>query len=756
MSVIGSTTEFTVNLFTASDQLHPRIARFTNGNIIHVFQTKRADNIYFDVDARILDAPYLSQILTETQLNTFQQTGVQASATEPIVAALTGGGGVVVWTDDRQDGDADGIYARLISGTGTLGGVEFRINSTLASFQNQPTIAALSSGGFVVAWTDASQTPGDTSSQAIRARLFDASGNPVAYNGSSNDFVVNTTTTFNQQQPAVAALAGGGFVVTWTDTSNAIGQNVDVRGRVFNAAGPVGGDFVIPTQLSNVQTNSHVAALSSGGFVVAWTDGLGDALGQNPLRGRIFDAGGTAIGSDFVVNATGQQNNNFEVSIASLPDSRFVAAWTDNSQTLGDASGKAVHARIFLNDGTPIGSEFLLNKASVTGDQFAPSLQSVGTAIYASWTDGAVDGSGSGIRTAVFNAAAYQAGDGGESWLGFSVADTITGGAGNDTIDGRAGADSINGGGGNDFIIGGDGGDAMNGGPGFDSVSWYGAGGPALVNLTNQALNAFAAQGDTVAAFEAYYLTDSGDVFVNDANGGYVYGFAGADSITGGAGVDFIEGGTGADTIDGGPGFDYVSYANAAAGVRLDFTNPATNTGEAVGDAIANVEAFYLSANTDVFIGQTGQNFVFAGAGNDELFGGVNANDWLFGEADNDFISGGNFDDLMSGGSGADRYAFTSWVGNGFDSILDFTPGQDKIQLTGAGFGLAPGGLTAGVNFVSGAAPVATGAVPTVFYNTTFGIILFDADGVGGAFGQVQLAQIMGAPALTAADFIVA
>ncbi len=315
---------------------------------------------------------------------------------------------------------------------------------------------------------------------------------------------------------------------------------------------------------------------------------------------------------------------------------------------------------------------------------------------------------------------------------------------------------AFNGGAGNDFIAGGGGGDSLDGGTGFDSVSWLAAGAPVLVNLTNQALNAFAAAGDTVSNFEAYYLTNSADSFTNAGAGGYIYGFGGGDIIIGGAGSEFIEGGLGSDQINGAGGFDYASYANAAAGVRVDFTNATTNTGEAEGDVISNVEAFYLSAHGDIFIGQTGQNIVFAGNGGDALFGGVNANDWLFGEGGADFLSGGNFDDLLSGGAGADTYAFASWVGNGFDSILDFSSGQDRFQLTGSGFGLLAGtAIVNGVNFIAAASPFATSAQGTLLYATGFGILYFDPDG-SGAGAAIALAQITGAPLVTAGDFIVA
>ncbi|MGC5198298.1 hypothetical protein ACLD7X_016095, partial [Aphanothece microscopica RSMan92] len=120
------------------------------------------------------------------------------------------------------------------------------------------------------------------------------------------------------------------------------------------------------------------------------------------------------------------------------------------------------------------------------------------------------------------------------------------------------------------------------------------------------------------------------------------------------------------------------------------------------------------------------------------------------------FLSGGNFDDLLSGGAGADTYAFASWVGNGFDSILDFTSGQDRFQLTGSGFGLLAGtAIVNGVNFIAAASPFATSAQGTMLYATGFGILYYDPDG-SGAGAAIALAQITGAPVVTAEDFMVA
>jgi serralysin len=65
--------------------------------------------------------------------------------------------------------------------------------------------------------------------------------------------------------------------------------------------------------------------------------------------------------------------------------------------------------------------------------------------------------------------------------------------------------------------------------------------------------------------------------------------------------------------------------------------------------------------------------------------------------------------------------------------------------------GLSLGALDAGA-FRTGTA--AADADDRIIYNSTTGALLFDADGVGGV-AAVQFATLTGAPALTAADFVV-
>ncbi|MFM6001598.1 MAG: DUF4214 domain-containing protein [Dolichospermum sp.] len=83
------------------------------------------------------------------------------------------------------------------------------------------------------------------------------------------------------------------------------------------------------------------------------------------------------------------------------------------------------------------------------------------------------------------------------------------------------------------------------------------------------------------------------------------------------------------------------------------------------------------------------------GAGNDSLTGG-DGKDSLTGGAGNDTLTGGADSDNLTGGAGNDIFRYTALTDSNagtltganltFDTITDFTKGQDKIDVTGLGF----------------------------------------------------------------------
>jgi Ca2+-binding RTX toxin-like protein len=159
----------------------------------------------------------------------------------------------------------------------------------------------------------------------------------------------------------------------------------------------------------------------------------------------------------------------------------------------------------------------------------------------------------------------------------------------------------------------------------------------------------------------------------------------------------------------------------------------------------------------DSLTGDGGADTLNGGGGNDTLVGG-DGNDVLSGGLGNDTLVGGAGADQLTGGGGADVFRFDVRT-EGTDTIADFDPTADFVQIDASGFG---GGLAAGMNlaatgrFVANTSGLATSAagVGQFVYETDVGRLWYDADGIGlGA--RVSIATLTGRPAVTAADFIV-
>ena len=75
-------------------------------------------------------------------------------------------------------------------------------------------------------------------------------------------------------------------------------------------------EFMVNTKVSGVQTDSSIAALPSGGFVITWTDLASDGSGSG-VRAQIFDANGVPVGGEFQVNSS-TLNNQDQSSVTAL------------------------------------------------------------------------------------------------------------------------------------------------------------------------------------------------------------------------------------------------------------------------------------------------------------------------------------------------------------------------------------------------------------------------------------------------------
>jgi hypothetical protein len=219
----ASGTEFQVNTYTTSGQTPQSIARTDDGGFVVVWRGYgQGDTDELGVFGQRLDSAGAA-LGTEFRVNTYT-TDAQVEAS---VAAIAGGGFVVVWQSEGPDGDSYGVFGQRFGSTGAAAGSEFQINTFTTQEQSYPRVARTVDDDFVVVWHSLGQ---DGSGYGIFGRRLDSSGAAVG-----TEFQLNTSTPNDQQVPEVGPAVNGGFVVTW-DSYTQDGSNYGVFGRVFATA----------------------------------------------------------------------------------------------------------------------------------------------------------------------------------------------------------------------------------------------------------------------------------------------------------------------------------------------------------------------------------------------------------------------------------------------------------------------------------------------------------------------------------------
>ncbi|WP_298938447.1 tandem-95 repeat protein [uncultured Ruegeria sp.] len=314
---------------------------------------------YGGIKARIFDADG-NEIVSEFPINEF----TEGSQWLPSVTALENGNFVVTWmSEDGQQGDTDSyaIKARIFDATGDEIVSEFLVNEFTDGAQWHPSVTELANGHFVVTWESEDGQQGDTDSYAIKARIFDANGAEIV-----SEFLVNKFTDDGQRAPSVTALTNGGFVVTWESEDGQQGDtdSYAIKARIFDANGAeIVSEFLVNKFTDDGQRAPSVTALDNGHFVVTWQS-LDGQQGDTPghaIKARIFDANGDEVVSEFLVN---EYTYSYQTgpSITALTNGGFVVTWESGDRQQGDTSGSAIKARIFDANGDEIVSEFLVNE----------------------------------------------------------------------------------------------------------------------------------------------------------------------------------------------------------------------------------------------------------------------------------------------------------------------------------------------------------------------------------------------------------
>ncbi|MGF6692128.1 Ca2+-binding RTX toxin-like protein [Metapseudomonas resinovorans] len=645
----------------------------------------------------------------------------------PEITGLTDGGFVVAWASDGQDGSAGTSSLQRYDANGVAVGGEVVINTTSAGPQDFPTISGLADGGYLAVWEGA----GSDDTYGIFAQRFNASGAKVG-----GEFRINTDTLDTQEEPAIAPLANGGFVVTWQTTRDSLDGTVDSYVQLYNAVGvKVGGQVLVNTTTLGSQSEPEITPLSDGGYLLVWCgNGSGDATGIFAQR---FNAAGAKVGVEVRVNTTTANIQEFPRVTLLVDGSYVITWDSyDAAGLVADVHSQRFDAngnRLTGLTGDALANSLIwsgVGAAIIEG--FAGNDQLVG----ATGNDYLDGGAGNDVLNGGLGFDRMLGGDGSDIYYVSSPFDIVsetnavaaTGGT--DSVYSALGAYTLGAnvenlrllatgaanGTGNTLantLFAGTGNNVLNGGAGVDTVSYLYATAGVSASLAIATTQATGGSGsDTLLSVEN--LTGSS---FNDT----LTGNAAANVLDGGVGVDRMMGGDGSDTYYVDNAGDIVSETNALA---------ATGGTDSVYSRLgaytlgANVENLRLLA-TGVANG-TGNalnNTLFAGAGNNVLNGGagVDTASYLYATAAvtvNLVISTGQ----ATGGSGSDTLLnIENLTGSSFNDTLTGTVGANILD-GGAGADTMLGGDGSDIYYVDNTADVvsetnvaAAGGIDTIY-----------------------------------------
>lgn len=280
----------------------PALASLDDGGYLLVWQVRQgvggSDHNLFAQRFDASGAPVRAvQQINSTTLSSYLFSSISA-------AGLADGGYVVTWTAPRSADTGPNIYARRFGADGIACpcGPEKRVNALAGpdnlDIRTNPSVAGLADGGYLVAWS---------TGMAIHAQRYGANNLPM---GPATPLTPDTSgDLLGANYPAVAGLAGGGHVVASLVARNATGQAVELQS--FRADGtalaapsvvnPVLAPLPTCTRLGAVVPCPRpveypaVAALDDGGFVVAWSEGVGPAVTGS--HARRYGADGAPLGA---------------------------------------------------------------------------------------------------------------------------------------------------------------------------------------------------------------------------------------------------------------------------------------------------------------------------------------------------------------------------------------------------------------------------------------------------------------------------
>ncbi len=596
--------EFLVNSYTDGYQRSPSIAGLKDGGFVVTWMSpdqREQDGSYYygeDIYAQRYDdngQPVGEEFLVNSHTDGYQES--------PVITSLTNGGFVIAWTSpDQREGDdlyywGRDIYAQRYDENGQPEGEEFLVNSYTDDYQESPSIASLTDGGFIIIWTSRDRTNEGSSyyyGEDIYAQRYDSNGEPLG-----SEFRINSYTDGSQWSPDIAGLTDEKFVVTWQspEQDSSSYYMTDIYAHSFSSS-----DFIYGTQEDDTINGTPETQiifgqagqdLISGNMSNDWiyggigNDTLNGYLGNDTLEGeegrdllngdlgddRLYGGIGNDTLNGSLGNDTLNGGENKDLLDGDAGDDRLYGS-QDNDTVNGDNGNDIVYGG--QNNDLLSGEE---GDDYLSGDHGDDTLNGNdgNDSLEGDWDSGYSDDGFYRYGVCIGNDILY--GDAGNDWLyGGLSNDTLNGGTGSDTLKGGEGQDQLNGDAGNDQLFGNQGDDTLTGGDGNDTL--HGGQDNDLLSGGQGNDNLLGDRGDdnlSGDAGEDLLCGNQGDDTLTGGDGSdTLYGGQNDDILDGGQGHDSLLGDRGNDSITGGDGDDTLTGGNG--GDRFVFTNEGIDT----------------------------------------------------------------------------------------------------------------------------------------------------------------------------------
>ncbi|MEQ1672469.1 MAG: hypothetical protein ABL893_16570, partial [Hyphomicrobium sp.] len=198
--------------------------------------------------------------------------------------------------------------------------------------------------------------------------------------------------------PASTRIGNGNYLATWSDSlGSTFDANLDltVRAQLFSATGArIGSEFTLETTTTGLHVDNKAMRMTDGRELVTWgsgtlmlTGGQPSGLNLTSIRGRFVDAGGTPLGTDFLLDnvTAGRSYSERAYQIANISGGGFVVVWAesdkDNAAVATTNKTFSLRFQRFDGNGAAVGAETTIhnytgiNTTTLNDNDFISSIQ---------------------------------------------------------------------------------------------------------------------------------------------------------------------------------------------------------------------------------------------------------------------------------------------------------------------------------------------------------------------------------------------